>query len=298
MSRSIKSLHQAMKTRNFSLLMIMMSTAIISTAQNPSVEAKLSFENGADRIEVVRGTPVILYYRIVSLLQTDREEVLTTIPDSLHNDPEIIKRLDSVFKPLVLATEGSTWTSGLVIRTEAPGQKKFKPPVTQILSPWQEGVSTFEFGDPLFVYFGIDPEETRKMKPGKMKVIIGSVVHHGKDTLWAKPVEIIFQKTIVKKQKEMTTEQMITTTRYMLRRSRCKEAESLALPLYLSDTSSVAYMLLYAETLECSGKYAAALQLMNAALLKIMINPISRTQPPDILMLKIMQLQEKVMKFE
>ncbi len=273
-------------------------TATISNAQNPAVMSKLSFENRSDRIEVVRGTPVILYYRIISLLQTDREEVLASIPDSLHSDPEILKRLDSVFKPLALAPEGSSWLSGIVIRYDAPGMKRFNPPALNIITPVSEDVSSFDHGNPIFVYYGIDPEVTRTMQPGKVNLKIGSVINNGSDTLWSKPVELIFLKSIVKNDKVMNPEQKMATAKYRLRRGQCREAESLARYFFNSDTTSVANILLLADAHECAGRNGAALELLLKALMKLMEDPISEVQPPDVLMLRIMMLQEKVMKFE
>jgi hypothetical protein len=275
------------------LLLIVSGTV---NAQVPSVEARLCFGGGNKSIEVTRGAPVVLQYRIVSKLQTTRDDVLATLPDSLHHDPEITHLIDSVFRPLVLAPEGSSWLVGIVIKFETQGSKRFATPVIHPIHPMHEEMSTFSHTDPLFVYFGIDPEATRKMPPGKVTVKIGSVIHSGQDTLWAAPVEIKFSDQRVKSSRDLSEMQQLEAAKYLIRRGRCNEAASLARELFGNDTTSVAKMLVLAEAEECLGNHGYALQLMLNALEIIMQQPRAQANPPDMLMLHIMRLQEKVLK--
>lgn len=284
--------------RTLLMLWLVLLTMYDTNAQSPAAMSKLTAENRSDQIEIVRGMPVILYYRIVSLLQTDRDQIMASLPDSLQTEPETIQRLDSIFAPLVLAPKGSGWVSGIVFHFDATGIKRFKPPVMQLITPIDQDIDAFDYGSPLFAYYGIDPEATRNIKPGKVKIKIGSVINQGMDTMWAKPVEVIFLDTKIKRNKQMSREQKLITARYRLRRGQCKEAEPLARELYQSDSASLAYIFLLADVEECAGRNGAALELLIGALMKMMENPSSKNNPPDLLMLRIMRLQEKVMTFE
>jgi len=266
------------------------------SAQSPPVQARLCFGEGVRSIEVIRGTPLVMQFRIVSTIQTSREEVLTTLPDSLRSDPEILHLIDSVFRSLVIAPEGSSWLAGIVTKFEGPKAKRFVPPTLHPVHPMHEEVNTFSHEDPLFVYLGMDPEETRKITPGRVTLKIGLVIDSGSDTLWADPVEMRFSDQRVKKSKDLTIKQKEETAKYLIRRGRCQEAATLAHELFRNDTTSVIHMLLLAEAEECLGNNGYALQLMVAALEIIMQHPRSKENPPDMLILHIMRLQDKILK--
>ena len=260
-------------------------------AQSIEVSLDVMFR---DPGKVTRGMPVILDLCIVSKLGVTRDEVIYSLPDSLWDDPEILQRLDSVFEPLFFVNTEKPWYRSLVFVIQPEGQKRKFTLEMNVLKPYPSDQAFFDYMDPLHIYYGIDPDETRKWKPGVVKIMAGLPLASGNDTVWSKPLVLNIGVRTVKKQDDYAAEEKYKLARYWLLRDQCLKAEPFARILYAMDSTSFRNTTILAEVEECKGDLHKALELLINSLEKYEGLPAEEPEPPLLLMHKIEELQQRL----
>lgn len=280
--------------RNLIILMITIFSLARVSSQSTDLEVKATVKSQTS-VEITRGMPVVLDFRINSLLGITYEEVLQDIPDSLKQDPELLQRLDSVFQPLKITEEGIPWHQNVLIRYSAPGQKKFREPLLHTLHPLPAAGNVLGPSEALHLYLGIDPEITRIWNPGVVQLTLGIPVLETRDTLWTKPVRITVLPRKLKKASQYNAGEQYELADYWLLRNECARAEPIAQKLYLADTSSISCTVLMARVEECRNHYLAAHALYSKAMNQFLRQPGYRMEPPETLVEKITELQERIL---
>jgi hypothetical protein len=259
--------------------------------QSHDLTARLTSESN-EEIVVVRGMPVILHFRIYNNLGFSFEEAIWSIPDSLLQDPEVMLRLDSVFAPILISKPGIPWYNNYLIRFRF-GEMMMTINDLHIIRPLPLDTCMLDYQDPLHLFLGIDPSTTKSWKAGDLSFRIGIPLINSSDTLWSNSMVLKISKQIIKSQKKYTSEQQYQIAQYWLLRGDCKSAAPLAEKLYATDTTSMGNTILMARVAECGDKTETALHYYYKAYEQYMRQPGKGYEPPDLLMMKIGELQEK-----
>jgi len=249
--------------------------------------------NQGDEISMVRGMPVTLRVRLYYSLGLTREEFLMELPDSLLEDPELVAILDSLYTPFMLSKPASSWHQSVMLQFETDQRKKFRvvqhllrprPPETHLLYP---DVSQQ-------VIYGIDPDQTIRWKPGKIRIRAGIPLPGGDDTLWSGFARLEVQKTQLKKMKEASRDQLIELGNYYSVRDACQQADEAAKFLSRIDSTSFEYFTLKGDVSACKGEHQEAQQWYYKALIHVPKPAKGHAEEPFILHIRIQEQTEKL----
>ncbi|HRZ42213.1 MAG TPA: hypothetical protein P5228_05875 [Bacteroidales bacterium] len=277
-----------MKNIIISVLCIL-TLGLPAKAQEPS--ATLTSES-LENVQIIRGMPVILHFSIARQLGFSYEEAVWDLPDSVLRDPVFIRKLDSVFAPVQLSKPGDPWYSGFVFQLRQGAQGLSRSDL-HLLKPLPSDTHQLDPQTPLHLWLGIDPGTTRALDPGKTALRIGIPVAGTGDTIWSNDLRLDITTEKIKSEKKCTAEQQRKVARYWLLRGECTKAAPLAGKLYGADSTYIGNTMLMAMVAECGEKTETALHYYYKAYEQYMRQPEKGYEPPDLLMMKIGELQEK-----
>ncbi len=270
---------------------LMMLLGIPGISQTKNITARLTSES-LEEVQVIRGMPVIVHFRIFNNLGFSYEEAVWGIPDSLLQDPELIRRLDSVFAPIPISQPGTPWYGNYILQFKQ-GISVLNNSDLHIIKPLPSDTHLLDYQDPSHLYLGIDPGTTRQWKTGKMQFRIGIALAGISDTVWSNTLTLNALQQKIKSDKKYSVEQQFRVAHYWLLRGECNKAKSLAGQLYATDTASMGNTMLMAMVAECDDQTETALHYYYKAYEQYMQQPQKGYEPPDLLMMKIGELQEK-----
>jgi hypothetical protein len=280
-------------------ILFLISTFLLTNhavAQEKEIAINLTVDHN-QQAEVIRGMPAILHLRLVSLLQTSYTEVLGAVPDTIQNDPGLLRHLDSVFAPIEISGPGTPWYSAVFFRIESADKRRLTLAPFHIIRPQPDTVSRFNHEENLHIYYGIDPETTLGWKPGEMNIRGGVAFQKDGDTLWSRPIKLIITNQEIKKPKSLLQSQMVNLAEYWLRRGLCEKARPFAETVWANDSSSIANAMLMADVQACKGNNAATLAYLIKAYEEYMRQPDRFYEPPDVLLRRISEIQEGMLHY-
>lgn len=256
------------------------------------ISARLTSES-QESVQVIRGMPAILHFSIARQLGFSYAEATWDLPDSVLQDPVFIRKLDSVFAPVQLTKPGTTWFSAYILQLRQ-GEKGLRQTDLHTLKPLPPDTHLLEPETPLHLFLGIDPSTSKAWKPGKFSMRIGIPLAGTTDTIWSNYLRLDISTEKIKSEKSYTAEQQRKVTRYWLMRGECLKAAPLAGKLYGADSTYIGNTMLMAMVAECGDKTETALHYYYKAYEQYLRQPAKGDEPPDLLMMKIGELQEKL----
>jgi hypothetical protein len=244
--------------------------------------------------EVVRGMPLILQISPYSTLGLSKADLLSDVPDSLLLDSVFMAIIDSVYAPIVLSATGTFWHTSAVIKAEPFGQKRNFKLTTHVLNPSPKDTNQYKPDEPLHLYLGIDPDDTKEWNNGTIKLTAGLPMIHRHDTLWSAPVLLKVSNQVLKKGSAGSHSQLLEIGRYWIRRGDCDKANTIATQLYKQDSTQFTHLMLLAQAKECLGRDEEALRLMKKGM-SLYTPPVrGHSEEPIMLWMKIDALQQKM----
>lgn len=243
---------------------------------------------------VVRGMPLILQISPYSALGITKADLLSDVPDSLLLDSAFMAIIDSVYGPVMLSPTGTFWHTSVVIKAQASGQKRGFRLTTHVLKPAPSDTNQFNPDEPLHLYLGVDPGDTRGWNTGTIKLTAGIPKIGSQDTLWSNPVTLKISNQLIKKAIAATYAQQLEIGRYWIRRGDCGKANTIATQLNQQDSTQFSHVMLLAQAKECMGSDEEALRLMKKGLSLYTPPARGHAEEPIMLWMKIDALQQKI----
>lgn len=271
---------------------IITALTIVLPLRSQNISARLTSES-QENIQVIRGMPAILHFSIARQLGYSYEEVIWNLPDSVLQNPVFIRKLDSLFAPVQLTKHGTPWFSVYIMQLHQ-GEKGLRQTELHLMKPLPSDTHLLEAETPLHLFLGIDPSTTKAWKPGKFSMRIGIPLEGTTDTIWSNYLRLDISAEKIKSEKKYSADQQRKVTRYWLMRGECLKAAPMAGKLYGADSTYIGNTMLMAMVAECGDKTETALHYYYKAYEQYMRQPDKGYEPPDLLMMKIGELQEKL----